>query len=207
MKRVFLFIALLLFSNYGLADSGKSSSSSFKILALGDSLTEGYGVQPAYSYPGQLQAKLDKLGKGHKVINGGVSGSTTASGKSRLKWFLRAKPKIMILALGANDGLRGLKLSESKKNLEDIILMAKEHNILVIMAGMQMPPNYGEDYRRQFKAMFLELATKYELAMIPFLLEGIAGVKSLNIEDGIHPNKAGYALMVDTIMKTLKDYL
>lgn len=177
------------------------------ILALGDSLTEGYGVDSIYSYPSQLGDKLQALKLNYKVVNGGVSGSTTASGLSRLRWFLKGKPDIMILALGANDGLRGLKLEDSKMNLEKIIKLANEHSIRTVLAGMQMPPNYGLEYRDQFKKIYFELAKKYKLVFIPFFLEGVAGNKKLNIEDGIHPNKEGYKVITENVYLTIKDIL
>ena len=197
----FIFIILLVLSSFSVSSKEK------KILALGDSLTEGYGIRPNYSYPTQLEQKLKKSGKNYKVLNGGISGSTTASGLSRLKWFLKAKPDIVIVALGANDGLRGLDINESKKNLEKIIIHAKEKGLIVILAGMQMPPNYGAEYRDKFKSIFFELSKKHKLPMIPFLLEGIAGNKKLNIEDGIHPNKEGYKVMVENVYKVLKEHL
>lgn len=178
-----------------------------KILALGDSLTEGYGVDPKYSYPSLLEQKLQKNGYDYKVINGGVAGSTTASGKSRLKWFLKAKPSHLILALGANDGLRGLKIEDSKKNLEGVILMAQEEKIQVIIAAMQMPPNYGAEYREKFKQVYFDLAKKYKLKLIPFMLKGVAGKKEFNIEDGIHPNSKGYNIVTENIYKAIKEYL
>jgi len=201
LKTLCLFLSLFSLLTFGDAKEKKV------LLALGDSLTEGYGVRPEFSYPSLLQEKLNKNKHHYKVINGGVSGSTSASGKSRLKWFLKAKPDVMILALGSNDGLRGLKVEQTKKNLSETIELAKENNVKVILAGMQMPPNYGKEYRENFKKMYSELAKKYELKMIPFLLEGIAGIKKLNIEDGIHPNKKGYEIMVENIYKNIKEYL
>ena len=177
------------------------------ILALGDSLTEGYGIEPIFSFPAQLEALLSGKKLSYKVINGGISGATTASGLSRLKWFLRSKPDIMILALGANDGLRGLKVEDSKKNLDAIIVLAKKNKIKVLLAGMQMPPNYGEEYRVNFKKMYFDLVKKHNILMIPFLLEGVAGNNKLNIEDGIHPNKEGYKVITNTVYAVLKDIL
>ncbi len=178
-----------------------------KILILGDSLTAGYGIEQSLAYPSELERLLKEKGHKYKVLNGGVSGSTTASGKSRLKWFLKSKPKIIIIALGANDGLRGIDLKQSQKNLEEVIQMSKKNGLVVFLAGMQLPPNYGKEYTSQFKLMFKELVKKFEINEIPFLLEGVAGVKELNIEDGIHPNSDGHKIMAKTVYKHLKEKL
>lgn len=180
-----------------------------KILILGDSLTEGHNLNEEDSFPSQLQVLLDKKnGKNkYKVINGGVSGSTTASGLSRLNWFLKAKPKVMVLALGANDGLRGIKLDASQKNLEKIISRAKDKGIKVIIAGMRIPPNYGEDYTKKFQELYIQLAKKFKLKRIPFLLKDVAGKKELNLADGIHPNKKGYKLVAKNVYEVLKEVI
>lgn len=179
-----------------------------QIVFLGDSLTAGYGIEKENAYPNLVEQKLKDKGKNVKVLNGGVSGSTTASGKSRLKWFLKkAKPEVLVLALGANDGLRGVKLSESEKNLEEIISLAKKEGLKVLLAGMQMPPNYGKEYTQSFKSMFTNLQKQHELPMIPFILEKVGGNKDLNIEDGIHPNEEGHKVIADTVMKYLEPLL
>ena len=180
-----------------------------KILILGDSLTEGHGLNEEDSYPSQLQNIIDqKVGKNkYQIINGGVSGSTTASGISRLNWFLKAKPKIMVLALGANDGLRGIKLDASKSNLEKIITKAQKNGVQVIIAGMQIPPNYGEEYTKKFQELYIELAKKFKIKRIPFLLKNVAGIKELNNADGIHPNKKGYSIVASTVFETIKELL
>ena len=201
----FLVLIMLLCTSY--VYSAEQVIIKKKILALGDSLTEGYGVDPKYSYPSQLERKLQLNGFKYKVINGGVSGSTTASGMSRLKWFMKAKPSHMILALGGNDGLRGLKIEASKKNLNEVILMAKKSKIKVILAAMQMPPNYGKEYRQKFKNIYYDLAKEHKLTVIPFVLKGVAGKKEFNIEDGIHPNSEGYKIVTENIYKILKELL
>ena len=178
-----------------------------KILMLGDSLTEGYGVSEEHAYPKVLEGLIVDSGKDYQVINGGVSGSTTASGTSRLRWFLKAKPKLVLIALGANDGLRGVKLSQSKKNLKSIIELAQKSNITVVLAGMRIPPNYGEDYTKQFQKLYIDLASEYKVKRIPFLLKDIAAIKELNIEDGIHPNRKGHKIMANTVYKYIKEYL
>ncbi|WP_372651379.1 arylesterase [Halobacteriovorax sp.] len=172
-----------------------------KILFIGDSLTEGYGISKEKSYPYLLKdLLLSKHDTKVEIINGSVSGSTTASGLSRLKWFLRSKPEVLILALGANDGLRGIELGSSKKNLASIISLAKEKKMKVILAGMQMPPNYGADYTKKFRDMFLELKKEYKITLIPFLLEGVAAKKELNLSDGIHPNELGHKKMAENLL-------
>lgn len=174
---------------------------------LGDSLTEGYGVSEEHAYPKILEGLIVESGKDYQVINGGVSGSTTASGTSRLRWFLKAKPKLVLIALGANDGLRGVKLSQSKKNLKNIIELATKNNIKVVLAGMRIPPNYGEDYTKQFQKLYIDLAREYKIKRIPFLLKDVAAIKELNIEDGIHPNRKGHKIMANTVYKYIKEYL
>lgn len=177
------------------------------ILFLGDSLTEGYQLAKEDAYPALVEKELKKTRKEIKVINGGVSGATTASGMKRLDWYLKAKPDIMVLALGANDGLRGMKLSETEKNLSQVIEKARSRNIDVILAGMKMPTNMGEKYRADFENIFPKLAKKYSLPLIPFLLEGVGGQPSLNLPDGIHPNPKGHEVMAKTVLKVLESEL
>ncbi len=178
-----------------------------KILVLGDSLTEGHNLNESASFPSQLEVLIKSKGFNYEVINGGVSGSTTASGLSRLTWFLKAKPKLIIVALGANDGLRGVKLSDSKKNLEEIIKKGQNSGAKIILAGMQIPPNYGPEYTAQFKTLFNDLSKKHKTELIPFLLKNVAGQKDLNLEDGIHPNKKGYKIIAETVFNSIKEFL
>lgn len=201
MKNLSLILIFLL--NFQL--SAKESKEK-TILFLGDSLTAGYGVEKDQAYPALVEKKLNKKYK-VKVLNGGVSGSTTASGLSRLRWFLKAKPDIVVLILGANDGLRGIKLKESKKNLEKIILKAKEENLKIILAGMMIPPNYGKEYTEQFKQMYIELKEKYKLPWIPFILKDVAGLEKMNIEDGIHPNSNGHEKVAENLIPYLEPHL
>jgi acyl-CoA thioesterase-1 len=175
-----------------------------KILFLGDSLTEGYGIDKEFSYPSELSRILKANGHKYTVITGGVSGTTTASGKSRLKWFLKSKPKILVVALGANDGLRGINLDQSQKNLEGIIELAQKNKLIIFLAGMELPPNYGKEYTQKFKEMFSMIIKKYSINKIPFLLEGVAGKKEFNIQDGIHPNIEGHKILAKTVYKYLK---
>lgn len=177
------------------------------ILFLGDSLTEGYRLAKEEAYPALVEKELKKKHKDIKVINGGVSGATSASGLKRLDWYLKAKPQIMVLALGANDGLRGLKLTETEKNLSNVIEKAQERGIEVILAGMKMPTNMGEPYRTQFESIYPKLAKKYSLKLIPFLLEGVGGVPAHNLPDGIHPNPKGHEIMAKTVLKVLESAL
>ena len=178
------------------------------VLCLGDSLTEGYGVAPEKSYPSLLEQRLRDDGHaGVRVVNAGISGSTTASAVSRLRWQLKAKPDVVILALGGNDGLRGLELEQTGKNLDEAIALAKSHGVRVVLAGMKLPPNYGADYTRHFEALFPALARKHDVALIPFLLEGVAAQPKLNLPDGIHPNASGYEIVVENVLATLRPLL
>lgn len=178
-----------------------------RILIIGDSLSAGLGVEPEEAYPFLIQARLDAGKQGVILTNGSISGSTTASAVSRLKWFLRAKPDILVLALGANDGLRGLSTDEMSRNLEAAILLAKEKGIRVILAGMQLPPNYGPEYAAAFRDVFGLLAARHQIPFIPFLLEGVAGNAGLNQADGIHPNREGHKIIADTVFPFIQEQL
>lgn len=178
-----------------------------KLLVLGDSLTEGYGVARDASFPALLEKKIVAGGKSWVVINAGISGSTTASATSRLKWQFKQKPDLIILALGANDGLRGLPIADTKKNLSQAIELAQKEKVKIMIAGMLLPPNYGEQYRKDFQKMYEDLATFYKLPKIGFLLEGVAGNSSLNQSDGIHPNEKGHEVIATTVYQSIKDQL
>lgn len=178
------------------------------ILFLGDSLTEGHNLSKEFSYPTVVGNMLSKKGhKDIKILNGGVSGSTTASGLSRLRWFMKAKPNILVLALGANDGLRGTKLESTEKNLRAIVTMAQANKIKVILCGMMLPPNYGKSYTQKFSKIFLDISKEYKLKTVPFLLKGVAGNKELNLADGIHPNEKGYEVVAKNILEVLEKEL
>lgn len=177
------------------------------ILFLGDSLTEGYQLSKEEAYPAIVERELQKRYPNLKVINGGVSGATSASGVKRLDWYLMTKPNLMILALGANDGLRGMKTQETEKNLSLVIEKARSRDIKVILAGMKMPTNMGESYRSQFESIFFKLSKKYSLKLIPFLLEGVGGVPKYNLPDGIHPNSKGHEIMAKNVLKVLEKEL
>jgi len=175
------------------------------ILFLGDSLTEGYGLQKQQAFPKIVENLIQtKLSKNIKVINGGVSGSTTTDALARLQWYLRKKPSLIFIAIGANDGLRGLNLTQSKKNLQKIIENALASNAKVIISGMLIPPNYGAKYTQEFKNMYEDLAKKYSLKMMPFLLDGVAGEKAMNQTDGIHPNEKGHILIAKNVFEFIK---
>lgn len=210
MHKKFLLTLLSLFLLLGVTTSkaNESSENELKILFIGDSLTEGYGISKEDSYPSVFQKMAsDHLKKPVKVMNGSVSGSTSASGLGRLKWYLKAKPDWLILALGANDGLRGLEVKSTKKNLEKVIKTALEKNIKVVLAGMLMPKNYGEKYRENFSQLYKELSNDYAIELIPFLLEGVAMNKDLNQADGIHPNEKGHQAMAQNLWTFMKPHL
>jgi acyl-CoA thioesterase-1 len=175
-----------------------------KIVVLGDSLTAGYGLDKSQSFPSLLQQRLDADGRKYEVVNAGVSGDTTAGGLRRLDWSIEGDTRILVVALGGNDGLRGLPVTDSRKNLSEIITRAQKRGITVILAGMEAPPNYGPTYTGEFRAMFRDLAREYHVALIPFLLDGVAGVPSLNISDGIHPNPEGARIVERTVWKALE---
>ena len=178
------------------------------ILIVGDSLTEGYGLDPSEAYPVQLEILLKAQGHpSAKGVNGGISGSTTASGVQRVKWYAKLKPQILVLALGANDGLRGLKVADSQKNLEATILAAQAAGMKVLLAGMQMPVNYGAAYRKEFEAMYTTLSKKFKVPLMPFMLAGVGGVPKLNLADGMHPNAEGQKIVAGNILRGLKGHL
>jgi len=177
------------------------------ILGFGDSLTAGYGVSPGSGYPEQLQRKLDSLGYKYRVVNMGISGDTSSGGRARIQAALKAMPSIVILELGANDGLRGMPIAEMQSNLEQMITAFQKAGAKVIIAGMTLPRNYGAAYVKSFEDVFRDLAKKYNLPLIPFFLEGVAGRQEYTIGDFMHPNAAGYTIVTDIVMKTLQPLL
>ena len=175
------------------------------ILFLGDSLTEGLGVTKEEAFPKLVEILIQKeLKKDISIINAGVSGSTTSDGLDRLKWYLKKKPSIVFLTLGTNDGLRGLDLKQSQKNLEEIIKYAQESGAKVLLAGMLIPPNYGPEYSENFRKMYEEIKDKYKLKSMPFLLDQVAGNKNLNQSDGIHPNEQGHKTIAKNVFEFIK---
>ncbi|WP_373075659.1 arylesterase [Zeaxanthinibacter enoshimensis] len=177
------------------------------ILIFGNSLTAGLGVAQEDAYPALLQKMLDSAGYQYTVVNAGLSGDTTASGRSRLDWILKQDIDIFILELGANDGLRGIPLTESRENLINIIRAVREQNqeTAILLAGMQLPPNLGPEYTGSFKNMYPEIAEQENVILIPFLLQGVAGNSRLNQEDGIHPTEEGHKIMAKTVWPFLQE--
>ncbi|MEM8764128.1 MAG: arylesterase [Bacteroidota bacterium] len=176
------------------------------ILFFGDSLTAGYGLELEEAFPALVQKRLDSLNLKYTVINSGLSGETTSGGRNRLNWVLKQKVDVFVLELGANDGLRGIPLVETRKNLQEIINLVRDKNkdTQIILAGMQIPPNMGPEYTSAFRKIFPELANENEIALIPFLLEGVAGIPTLNLEDGIHPNTEGHQIVLENVWSVLE---
>jgi acyl-CoA thioesterase I len=181
------------------------------ILVFGDSLTAGYGLDDpgSESYPSILQQKIDSAKLNYKVINGGLSGETSAGGLGRIDWLLRQKVDVFILELGANDGLRGLPVEQTKKNLQAIInkVKAKYPDVKIVLTGMKVPPNLGDDYAYSFKEIFPELAEKNKVAFVEFLLEHVGGMPGLNQKDGIHPTAKGAKIVAENVWVVLKGML
>jgi acyl-CoA thioesterase-1 len=173
------------------APSAPHASGAPRIVILGDSLTAGLGLDREQAFPSLLQKRVDRLGHRYEVVNAGVSGDTTAGGLRRLEWSIEGNTRILIIALGGNDGLRGLPASDTRRNLSEIITRAQKRGIAVVLAGMEAPPNYGGSYTTQFRQVFSDLAKTHGVVFIPFLLEGVAGMPALNQPDGIHPNAEG----------------
>jgi acyl-CoA thioesterase-1 len=216
-----IFFLLILSSCGGKQSSGNPEQSSARtdtpqssnkktILFFGDSLTAGYGLDnPSDAFPGVIQRKIDSLKLGYNVINAGVSGETTAGGLGRIDWILKQKADIFILELGANDGLRGIPVSETTQNLQAIIdkVKAKYPDAKLVMLGMQVPPSMGADYINSFKSIFQKLATKNKISLVPFLLDGVAGNPKLNQPDGIHPTAEGAKIVAGNVWQVLKGEL
>ncbi len=180
----------------------------FTILFLGDSLTEGYGLEEGESFPDMLSDRYASEGrKNLKIINAGISGSTSASALGRLQWYIRAQPDLLVLSLGANDGLRGLGVDALKANLIKTIEFAQSMDVKVVLTGMLIPPNYGPDYTSAFAQVFPDLAAQYQLTFLPFLLAGVAGITELNQGDGIHPNLEGTKIVAETLYNFLQPLL
>jgi acyl-CoA thioesterase I len=177
------------------------------IVALGDSLTAGLGVAPDETYPARLEQRLRREGYSYRVINAGVSGDTTAGGLRRVDWVLRSEPEIVIVALGANDGLRGQSPQAMRANLETIVARLQTARARVLLAGMRLPPNYGSEYTTQFEAVFAAVARSAKVALVPFLLDGVATDPRLNQPDGIHPTAAGYEVIADRLWPYLRPLL
>ncbi len=199
VAKTLLFILFAFF----LQEKGKT------ILFFGDSLTAGYGLSREEAFPALIEEKISENGKQYQVINAGLSGETSAGGLSRIDWVLRQPVDIFVLELGANDGLRGLPLASTEKNLQAIIdkVKAKNPDVDVVIAGMMVPPNMGPEYTSGFRKIFPTLARRNEATLIPFLLEDVAGHEHLNLADGIHPNTEGHKIVAENIYKVLAPLL
>ena len=191
------------------APKTETTSEKKTILFFGNSLTAGYGIDPEDAFAGRTQERLDSLGKDFRVINGGLSGETTAGGLSRLDWFLEEEPYIFVLELGGNDGLRGIQLSETKSNLLAIIDKVKANypNTIIILAGMQIPPNMGQEYTTEFQKIYPSVASEKNVTLIPFLLEGVAGDPALNLPDGIHPTAEGHKIVFENVWPFIASHI
>lgn len=214
--RLLSVLALLLVRTLGWAadlpstpQGGASSEQMKSLLFFGDSLTAGYGLDPAQAFPALIQEKINARGWKVQAINAGLSGETTAGGLRRIDWVLQRPVDVFVLELGANDGLRGLPVEEAKKNLQTIIdrVRSKYPRARVVLAGMRVPTNMGKDYTTRFYAMFPELAEANNVGLIPFLLQGVGGVPELNLPDGIHPTPAGHKIVAENVWKTLEPVL
>ena len=196
-----LFIACALFF--------QASSPPKVILFYGDSLTAGYGLSPDEAFPALVEKKLNKTDKKVKVVNAGLSGETSAGGLSRIEWILRQPVDIFVLELGGNDGLRGLPVDQTRKNLQGIMdkVKAKYPNCKIVMAGMMVPPNMGKEYTEAFKRVYPDLATKNKATLIPFILDGVGGIEKLNQPDGIHPNAEGHQIISNKITPVFEKLL
>ncbi len=179
------------------------------VLFLGDSLAAGYGLQASQAFPALIQQRIDGLEWNFKVINAGLSGDTSAGGLRLIDWMLRGRVDVLVLELGGNDGLRGIDLASTRANLQGIIdkVKAKNPRVKIVIAGMMVPPNLGQEYTRRFQQMYPELARSNQAVLIPFLLEGVAGDAKLNLPDGIHPTAEGHKLVAETVWKHLRPVL
>ncbi len=176
------------------------------IIFFGDSLTAGYQLDPEEAFPARIQEIIDSLGLSYTVINAGLSGETTSGGLNRINWILNQNADVFILELGANDGLRGIPLDETRQNLQAMIdtVRSKNANTDIVLAGMQIPPNLGQEYTAEFKLIFTELAAQNKIALIPFLLDGVAGNPELNLPDGIHPTPEGHRIVANNVWEVLE---
>jgi acyl-CoA thioesterase-1 len=204
--RVLLVVALLLAGPL-IEVTGAPGTGERIIVALGDSLTAGLGVASDEAYPALLEARARKAGFDYRVVNAGVSGDTSAGGLRRLDWVLRSRPDVVIVALGSNDGLRGLPVAALRDNLTTIVTRLRAAGARVLLVGMRVPPNYGAAYAGDFAEVFGSVARRTSVAFLPFLLEGVAGDPTLNQPDGIHPNAAGQRIVADRVWTALRPLL
>lgn len=180
-----------------------------KIIFFGDSITAGYGITLEDAFPNLIQKKIDSLGLNYEVINAGLSGEASAGGLDRIDWILQGKPDIFVLELGGNDGLRGLSIEETEANLKAMIDKVRQAkpSTKILLAGMQIPPNLGQEYTESFRKVFAKVAKDRKVDLIPFLLENVGGEEDLNQSDGIHPNQAGHKVVAETVWMYLEKYL
>ena len=198
--RIWIFAILVIFAGAVIGTRDAHATKQIIIVAIGDSLTAGYGLPAPDAFPVRLESALRQTGLQVRVINGGVSGDTTAGGRARLDWVLADKPDAAIVELGANDALRGIDPEEASRNLSVILSELKMRNVRVLLAGMQAPPNLGSRYVREFNTIFPDLAAAHDVMLYPFFLDGVAAEPALNQRDGIHPNALGVAVIVDRIL-------
>ena len=191
------------------ASTPDSSSVRKSVLFLGTSLTAGYGIDPDQAYPALIQGKIDSSGLPYRVINAGVSGETSAGALRRVDWLLQQPVAVLVVETGANDGLRGLPTDSLESNLRAILKRAKElqPSVKLVLIGMRIPPNYGRTYSQSFEAIYPELAQEFGATLVPFLLEGVGGVSSLNQPDGVHPTAQGQRRMAETVWRVLEPVL
>lgn len=191
------------------AETATPETETKTILFFGNSLTAGYGLEPDQAFPALIQERIDSLDLPYKVVNAGVSGETTSGGKSRIDWLLKQPVDVFVLELGANDGLRGVKTDETYNNLKTIIqkVRSKYPEVQVLLAGMQLPPSMGQKYTQDFREVYTRLAEEENVALIPFLLEGVAGNQELNQGDGIHPTEEGQKILAENVWDVLEDVI
>jgi acyl-CoA thioesterase-1 len=202
-------IGSLLLACFSALALGAAASAPKVVLVLGDSVAAGYGIDAAQAFPARLQEKIDARGWSFKVVNAGQSGDTTAGGLGRMEWLLKNRVDVLILELGANDGLRGVPAEVTTKNLQAIIDRTKKKypKARIVVAGMKVPPNMGSDYGRRFESIFPEVARKNKAALVPFILEEVGGVEKLNLPDGIHPTARGHEIAAANVWKVLEPIL
>lgn len=205
MKRLLMVMLIELVLGVGAEETAERKT----VLFLGDSLTAGYGLDEGRAFPALIQAKIDSLDWAFEVVNGGLSGETSAGGLRRVNWLLRREIDVLVLELGGNDGLRGIPVAEMQKNLQGIMDKAREKysDIQIVLVGIEAPPNLGDDYTTAFRNVFPQLAKKNDVFLIPFLLEGVGGNPELNLPDRIHPNVEGHQIVAETVWRTLKPVL
>jgi acyl-CoA thioesterase-1 len=215
LRRIFFATLLIVLANWAYpaklqaADSAAAESARKTVVVLGDSLAAGYGLDPNEAFPALLQTNIDAAGWNFTMVNAGVSGDTTAGGLRRMDWLLRRKLDVLVLELGGNDGLRGIPISATRTNLQGIIDRARQKypQVQIVIAGMQMPPNMGDEYNHAFQKIFPDLANANQAALIPFLLEGVGGHPDLNQTDHIHPTAEGDRIVAANVWKVLAPVL